>query len=144
MKAASGDIQQAVDARGAAGLDAVVAADGLLSINWHPIGTGPYRLVSEDANGIHLEAWPGYHGGPAATCYLDFVPAKGDGADLVDGSVDIFQAAYLGATFQATAASTGVRVATPPRVSRMGSSHSASCSVRAMISSCSARDKSQK
>ena len=79
---ASGFIRQAADALGATGLDAVAAAYQLLSIDRQPIGTGPYRLVSEDANGIHLEAWPGYHGGPAATRYLDFVPAKGDGSDL--------------------------------------------------------------
>ncbi len=46
----------------------------VLPIDRRPVGTGPYRFVSEDADGIHLEAWPGYHGGLAATRYLDFVP----------------------------------------------------------------------
>ena len=103
------------------GLDAVAAAYSSLSLTWQPIGTGPYRFVSEDANAIHLEAWPGYRGGPAATHYLDFVPAKGDGSDVVDGAVDIYQAnAFtgaldLGAAFRATAASHGVSVATAPQ-----------------------------
>jgi ABC-type transport system substrate-binding protein len=103
---------------GSTGLDAVAAAYSSLSLSWQPIGTGPYRFVSEDANGIHLEAWPGYHGGVAATRHLDFVPAKGDGSDVVDGAVHIYQAnaftesVRLGAAFRATAASHGVSLAT--------------------------------
>ena len=120
MQTASWFIRQTATALGAIGLDAVAAAYGCLSIDWRPTGTGPYRLVSEDANRIHLEAWPGYHGGLAATRYLDFMPAKGDGSDLVDGSVDIFQEGNssslgnLGPAFRATAASHGVRIATLP------------------------------
>jgi len=110
--AASGYIRLAADALGKTGLDGVAAAYPALSINWHPIGTGPYRFVSEDATGIHLEAWPGYHGGPAATRYLDFVPTKADGSDLLDGTVDIFQWAPHDIAFQAAAASHGVRFAT--------------------------------
>ena len=99
----------------------MAAAYSALSLSWQPIGTGPYRFVSEDANRIHLEARPGYHGGVAATRYLDFVPAKGDGTDVVDGAVDIYQAnaftgaVGLGAAFRATAASHGVSVATVPQ-----------------------------
>jgi ABC-type transport system substrate-binding protein len=111
---ASGSIRQAGVAIGLTGLDAVAAAWQLLSIDWRPVGTGPYRLVSEDADGIHLEAWPGYHGGPAATRFLDFVPTNPDGSGVEDGTVDIFQRAYLGPAYQATASSQDVRIATPP------------------------------
>jgi ABC-type transport system substrate-binding protein len=120
MQAASWNIRQAATAIGAAGLDAVASAYALLSIDHRPMGTGPYRFVSEDANRIHMEAWPGYHRGPAATRYLDFVPAKGDGSDLANGSVDIYQEGNfeslgnLGPAFRATAASHGVRVGTQP------------------------------
>ncbi len=96
----------------AAALDAVAAAFQLLSTDWEPIGTGPYRFVSEDADGVHLEAWPGYHGGLAATRYVDFVPAKADGSDLVAGTVDILQWPTVDAAYRATAASRGVRFAT--------------------------------
>ena len=48
--------------------------------------------------------------GLAATRYLDFVPAKADGSDLVAGTVDIFQYANPSAAFKATAAAHGVRV----------------------------------
>jgi ABC-type transport system substrate-binding protein len=119
---ASWFVRQAATAMGATGLDAVATAYAVLSIDSHPIGTGPYRLVSEDADGILLEAWPGYHGGQAATRYLDFVPAKGDGSDLAAGSVDIYQAGNSesvnnpGPAFQATAASHGVRVARQPEL----------------------------
>jgi len=120
MQAASDYFRQAATALGATGLDAVAAAYECLTIARRPVGTGPYRLVSEDANWIHLEAWSGYHGGLAATRFLDFVPAAGDGSDVVDGTLDIYQAgaaigsgANLGAAFRATAASHGVRVATP-------------------------------
>jgi ABC-type transport system substrate-binding protein len=112
MTAASGFIRQAAAALGATGLDSVAAAFQLLSTDWEPVGTGPYRLVSEDANRIHLEAWPGYHGGLAATRYIDFVPTKGDGSDLVAGTLDLFQTAILGPAFKATAPSNGVQFAT--------------------------------
>ena len=115
METASGAIRQAAAALAATGLDAVAAAYQLLSIDRRPIGTGPYRLVSEDADGIHLEAWPGYHGVQAATRHLDFVPVKGDGSDLLDGTLDIAQGGVnLGPAFQAAAGSRGVLVATPP------------------------------
>ena len=78
------------------------------------VGTGPYRWVSQDANTVHFEAWPGYHGGPAATRYVDFVRAKGDGSDLEAGTVDILPGADLGAAFRATAEAHGVRVVTLP------------------------------
>ncbi len=113
---ASGFIGQAAVALDATGLDAVAVAWQLLSIDWRPIGTGPYRLVSEDADGIHLEAWPGYHGGLAATRFLDFVPTNPDGSGLENGTVDIFQRAFLGSAYEAAAASHGVRVATLPDV----------------------------
>jgi ABC-type transport system substrate-binding protein len=114
MGIASGFIRQAGVAVGLTGLDAVAAAMQLLSIDWRPIGTGPYRIVSEDADGIHLEAWPGYHGGRAATRFIDFVPTNPDGSDLLNGTVDIFQLADLGAAYNATAALHGVRVAALP------------------------------
>ena len=41
---------------GADALDAVAAAFQLLRTDWEPIGTGPYRFVSEDADRVHLEA----------------------------------------------------------------------------------------
>jgi ABC-type transport system substrate-binding protein len=78
------------------------------------VGTGPYRYVSQDADSVHFEAWPGYHGGVAATRYVDFVRAKGDGSDLGAGAVDILPGAYLGTAYKATAAAKGVRVVTPP------------------------------
>jgi len=115
MEIASGAIRQAAAALGATGLDAVAASYQLLSIDRRPIGTGPYRLVSEGADLIHLEAWSGYHGDQAATRYLDFVPAKGDGSDLLDGSLDVSQGGVnLGPAFEAAAGSRGVLVATPP------------------------------
>jgi len=92
--------------------DAVAAAFQLLSTDWEPIGTGPYRFVSETADRIHLEAWPGYHGVLAATRYVDFVPTKADGSDLLAGSVDILQYPELGAAYEATASAHGVRVGT--------------------------------
>jgi peptide/nickel transport system substrate-binding protein len=103
---------------GRTGIDAVAWAYWSLPISRHPIGTGPYKFVSEDANRIHLEAFAGYHGGVPATRYLDFVPAKGDGSDLVAGTLDIWQLlparATFGPTFEAAAPSHDVRVATPP------------------------------
>jgi len=113
---ASGFIRQAGVAVSLTGLDAVAAAWQLLSIDWHPIGTGPYRLVSEDADGVHLEAWPGYDGGLAATRFIDFVRTNPDGSDLLNGTVDIFQFSDLGTGYKATAASHGVRVVTLPDV----------------------------
>ncbi|HYN48848.1 MAG TPA: ABC transporter substrate-binding protein [Candidatus Nanopelagicales bacterium] len=117
---ASGFIRQAGVAIGLTGLDAVAAAWQLLSIDWRPIGTGPYRLVSEDADGVHLEAWPGYHGGLAATRFIDFVPTNPDGSDLLNGTVDIFQFSDLGPDYKATAASHDVRVVTLPDVGFYG------------------------
>jgi ABC-type transport system substrate-binding protein len=114
IQAASGYIRAAAIALGSTGLDAVAAAYQLLSTDERPIGAGPYEFVSEDAGRVHLEAFPGYHGGLAATRFLDFVPTKGDGSDVADGKVDVFQGANLGPAYQATAASRGVRVATPP------------------------------
>ena len=78
------------------------------------VGTGPYRYVSQTADRVHFEAWPGYHGGNAATRYVDFVLSPGDGSDLSAGAVDILPSAYLGTAYQATAAARAVRVATPP------------------------------
>jgi ABC-type transport system substrate-binding protein len=78
------------------------------------VGTGPYRYVSQTADRVHFEAWPGYHGGTAATRYVDFVLSPGDGSDLSAGAVDILPGAYLGTAYQATAASHSVAVATPP------------------------------
>ena len=113
LPVASRFIRQAAVALDATGLDAVAAAWQLLALEWRPVGAGPYRLVSEDADRIHLEAWPGYHGGPAATRFIDFVPTNPDGSDLVAGSVDIFQWTGLGAAFQATAGSRDILVAAP-------------------------------
>jgi len=96
---------------GADALDAVAAAFQLLSTDWEPIGTGPYRFVSEDADRVHLEAWPGYHGGLASTRYVDFVPAKADGSDLVSGTVDILQWPMLDSTYRASAGAHGVQLA---------------------------------
>jgi ABC-type transport system substrate-binding protein len=93
-------------------VDAVAAAYQLLSTDWAPIGTGPYRFVSETADRVHLEAWPGYHAGLAATRYVDFVPAKADGSDLLAGTVDILQYPEVGAAYEATASEHGVRMAT--------------------------------
>jgi ABC-type transport system substrate-binding protein len=113
---ASGYLRVAGEALGSTGLDAVAWAYWDLSIDQQPIGAGPYRFVSEGANLIHLEAWPGYHGGLAATRYLDFVPGKGDGSDVADGSLDIYQAGdNLNPAFKVAAASHGVRVATSLR-----------------------------
>jgi ABC-type transport system substrate-binding protein len=73
------------------------------------IGTGPYRLVSQSADRVHLEAWPGYHGGVAATTYLDFVPTRSE-SDLETGAVVILQRGY------SSTASGDVRVARPPDI----------------------------
>ena len=79
MAVASGYIRQTAVAMGKTGLDAVAAAWQLLGIDRRPIGAGPYRFVSEDAGGMHFEAWPAYHRGPPATRYLDFVATTADG-----------------------------------------------------------------
>jgi len=103
-------------ALGQTGIDRVAGVVGVLAFGRPDIfvGTGPYRYVSQDADGVHFEAWPGYHGGAAATRYVDFVRASGDGSDLNAGTVDILPGAYLGTAFQATMADHGVTVATPP------------------------------
>ena len=119
MAVASGFLRQAATALQVAAdpeaseLDPVAAAMSLLGIEWRPVGAGPYRFVSEDAAGVHLEAWPGYHGTPAATRFVDFVPTDPDGSGLEDGTIDIFQDAFLGHAYQATAESRGVRVLNP-------------------------------
>ena len=79
------------------------------------VGTGPYRYVSQDADSVHFEAFAGYHGGLAATRYVDFVRPTGDGSDLVAGTVDILSDASLGTAFEATAAGHGVHVLHSPR-----------------------------
>ena len=113
-------IRMAAASLATTGLTSVAAAYVDLSVDWRPIGTGPYRFVSQDANRIRVDAWQGYHGGMAATRFIDFVPAKGDGSDLAAGDIDIYQLgnlaslASLGPVFQATAASRGLRVATLP------------------------------
>jgi ABC-type transport system substrate-binding protein len=101
---------------GLEGIDRVAGVVGLLLFARPDIlvGTGPYRYVSQDANSVHFEAFPGYHGGMAATRYVDFVRATGDGSDLDAGTVDILPGAYLGTAYQATAAAHGVRVVTLP------------------------------
>ena len=65
---------------------------------------------------VHLEAWRGYHGGLAATRFIDFVPTNPDGSNLADGTVDVFQFSDLGPAFKATAASHDVRVVNLPDV----------------------------
>ncbi len=114
LPVASGLIRQAATALGATGLEAVATAYGCFSTSWQPIGAGPYRLVSTDATRVHLEAWPGHHGGAAATRYVDFVPTGFDVADLVNGRVDIYQATVLDSNSAKSAASQGLRVATLP------------------------------
>jgi ABC-type transport system substrate-binding protein len=112
LEAASASIGGAADALGKTGLDAVAAVLVLRSIDERPVGAGPYRFVTEDADRIHLEAWPGYHGGLAATRYLDFVRTNGDGSAVADGTVDILQEAPSDVTYQATAAAHGIQFAT--------------------------------
>ena len=112
-------VRQVATALGATGLDAVAAASQLLSIDWEPVGAGPYRFIAQDAHGVHFEAWPGYVGGPPATRYLDFVPTSPDGSDLFDGTVDVLQSAdtlapFQGTAFRAAAGSRGIRIVSPP------------------------------
>jgi ABC-type transport system substrate-binding protein len=117
MGTVSGYLRGVAGSLGLTGIDAVAWAYWSLSIAKHPIGTGSYRFVSEDANRIHLEAFARYHGGVAATRNLDFVPATGDGSDLVSGTLDVYQLparSTLGPAFEAAAPNHGVRVATPP------------------------------
>jgi ABC-type transport system substrate-binding protein len=114
MQTASYLVRWVAEGLGNAGYDAAMAA--LVGFAWFrpPVGTGPYRLVSESAGRVHLEAWAGYHGDPAATKYIDFVPTKADGSDLVAGTVDVFQSSSVDSAYQLSAASHGVAVATPP------------------------------
>jgi ABC-type transport system substrate-binding protein len=118
MGVVAGYIMGIAGSLGRTGIDAVAWAYWSLPISRQPIGTGPYKFVSENADKIHLEAFAGYYGGVAATRYLDFVPAKGDGSDLVAGNLDIWQLlparASLGPAFEAAAPGHDVRVATPP------------------------------
>ena len=117
LRLAAAAIEKATDP-GADVLDAVAAAFQLLATDWEPIGTGPYRFVSESAAGVHVEAWPGYYRGLAATRYIDFVPANADAAALVAGKVDILQGVgnSLGAAFKATAGSHDIRVGNSPQI----------------------------
>jgi ABC-type transport system substrate-binding protein len=114
LQHAAEELSTAAAALGATGPHAVAVVWLFLSVFRSLVGTGPYRLVSESAEWVHLEAWPGYHGGPAATANLDFVRAKGDGSDLEAGALDILQGAGLDSTFRAAAAAHGIRAATPP------------------------------
>jgi ABC-type transport system substrate-binding protein len=72
------------------GQEAVEAAYPALSLNWNPVGAGPYRLVSQTSDATLLEASPTYHGIRPATRYVRLVPTRDDGSDLVaTGLVDI-------------------------------------------------------
>ena len=118
LAVASDRLSYAADALGGEGLDAVLPAVlGFLAPFRRLVGTGPYRFVSETPDRVHLEAFAGYHGGLAATPYLDFVPARADGSDLEAGTLDIHQWADLGSGFRPLAAGHGVRVITPPGTS---------------------------
>lgn len=115
LAAANGRFPYLVQALDSNGLEAVMGAViGFLAPFRPLVGTGPYRYVSQTADRVHLEAFTGYHGGPATTRYLDFVPARADGSDLEAGTLDVIQGAELGTAFQATAASQRLRVALPP------------------------------
>ena len=116
MAVASGYIRQTAVAMGKTGLDAVAAAWQLLGIDWRPIGAGPYRFVSEDAGGMHFEAWPAYHRGPPATRFLDFVATTADGAGVEDGTIDILQGIRAPADLPVLVPGPGVQVATPPEI----------------------------
>ncbi len=116
MAVAGGYLRQTAVAMGKTGLDAVAAAWQLLGIDWRPIGAGPYRFVSEDAGGLHFEAWPAYHGGPPATRYLDLVATTADGAGVADGTVDILQGIRAPADLPVVVPGPDVEVATPPEV----------------------------
>ena len=108
-----------------AGIDRVAAVLGVMLMGRPDIfvGTGPYRYVSQDADSVHFEAFPGYHGGMPATKYVDFVRAKADGSDVVAGTVDILSDAFpgvpfgrlsLGTAFEATAEAHGIHVLHQP------------------------------
>jgi ABC-type transport system substrate-binding protein len=113
MAAASEAIQYVAWALGASGPEATMQALVFFGL-FRPLpGTGPYRLVSQAADRVHFEAWPDYQGGIAATRYLDFVAANGDGSDLVAGTIDVSQSADLGSAFAATAPSRGLQIARP-------------------------------
>ena len=116
MAVAGGYLRQTAVAMGKTGLDAVAAAWQLLGIDWRPVGAGPYRFVSEDAGGMHFEAWPAYHGGPPATRYLDFVATTADGAGVEDGTIDILQGIRAPADPPVPEPGPDVRVATPPEI----------------------------
>lgn len=92
------------------GLDAVAAAFMLLDTDWSPVGAGPYRVASENANRVHLEARPDYHGGPVATRYVDLVPTNEDGSDLTKGTVDVFQIIQPSSAYRAVAQAHGVQL----------------------------------
>ena len=113
---ASGYLRQTAVAMGKTGLDAVAAAWQLMGIDWRPIGAGPYRFVSEDAGGMHFEAWPAYHRGPPATRFLDFVATTADGAGVEDGTIDILQGIRAPADLPVRVPGPGVQVATPPEI----------------------------
>ena len=113
LQAASPLIRAAGRALGSTGSDAVAAAFVCFTTAWDPVGTGPYRLVSATVDRVHLEAWPGYHGGLAATRFLDFVPATDDGSSVVAGAVDIQQAVIPSSDFFADAAAHAVQVNPP-------------------------------
>jgi ABC-type transport system substrate-binding protein len=112
MRKAGEEITWAAAALGDTGLQAVAQAFMFFATFRPPVGTGPYRLVSKSADRVHLEAWPGYHGGLAATKYLDFVGlgfSDDAVADVESGKVDILQSGW-----PPTESQTSVRVATPP------------------------------
>jgi len=107
MSFASTEISLAAAALADSGIQAVAQALMFLEPFRPPPGTGPYRLVSESANRVDLEAWPGHHGGPPATKYLSFVPAGAE-SDLETGALHVLQNGY-----PSSQVSAGVRVASP-------------------------------
>jgi len=112
LAVAADELRRVASALGREGLEAVMQALVYFSTFQPLSGTGPYRYVSQDANRVHLEAFAGYHGGVAATRYVDFVPAKGDGSDVAAGTVDVSENAGLDTAYRAAAAAHGVQVAT--------------------------------
>jgi len=109
LAVAADELQRVASALGREGLEAVMQALVFFSTFQLLSGTGPYRYVSQDADHIRLEAFAGYHGGVAATRYVDFVPTKGDGSDVAAGTVDISENASLDTAYRAAAAH-GVQV----------------------------------
>jgi hypothetical protein len=81
MSAATGFIRRAAEALDHEGLDAVAAAWQLLSIDWRPVGAGPYRFLSEDASGIRFGA--GRVPRDRAPRSSRLVPARPDGSAVV-------------------------------------------------------------